>query len=224
MKAKSAAPPPPVRGPRVLIVEDHPILRRGLKDILAEEFPGIAFGEAADSRAAVAALEREAWDVVLLDIAIPGRDGLELLADVRRMRPATRTLVVSGFPEEEFAVRSFKLGAAGYLGKGQATEELVGAVKKILAGGKYVQPRLAERLAAALGNDHAAKSPHEALSARELQVLRLIAAGRTVKAIAAELALSEKTIATYRARLAEKTGLPTNVALARYAYRHGLAR
>jgi DNA-binding NarL/FixJ family response regulator len=133
-------------------------------------------------------------------------------------------LIVSAYPEEEFAVRAFKLGAAGYLGKTQAPDELVGAMKKILAGGQYVNAALAERLAAALGGHHAGGAPGEILSARELEVLRRIAAGRTIKAIAAEMALSEKTVATYRARLAAKTGLATNVDLARYAFRHGLAQ
>lgn len=223
MKSRSPASLPP-SGPRVLIVEDHPILRRGLKEILADAWPGATFGEAGDSRAAIQALERAEWDVMLLDIVMPGRDGLELLADARRIRPATRVLVVSAYPEEEFALRAFKLGAAGYLGKSQAPDELVCAMQKILAGGKYVNPGLAERLAGALGNARAVQTPHESLSARELQVLRRIAAGRTIKAIAAEMALSDKTIATYRARIAAKTGLSTNVELARYALQHGLAQ
>lgn len=209
---------------RVLIVEDHPILRRGLKEIVTEEYPDAVFGEAGDSRTAMQILQREEWDVMLLDISIPGRDGLELLAEARRIRPQTRVLVVSVYPEEEFAVRSFRLGAAGYLGKDQAPEKLLEALKKILGGGKYVSPVLAESLASALGGKNTAALPHEALSARELQVLRLIAAGKTVKAIAAELSLSGKTIATYRARIAEKTGMSTNVQLARYAFRHGLTR
>ena len=225
MKAKpKPRPSSPPCGPRVLIVEDHPILRRGLKEILANEYPEAEFGEAGDSRAALQALEGGEWDAMLLDISIPGRNGLELLADARRIRPKTRVLVVSAYPEEEFAVRAFKLGAAGYLGKNQAPDELVGAVKKILAGETYVNAALAERLASALGKPRADAALHEALSTRELQVLRLIAAGKTVKAIAAELALSGKTIATYRARIAEKTGLPTNVALTRYAFQHGLVQ
>jgi len=224
MKAslKSSKVPKP-RGLRVLIVEDHPILRRGLKEILHDEYPEAVFGEAGDSRTAIRFFEQQEWDLALLDISIPGRDGLELLQDARRIRPDMRVLVVSVYPEEEFAVRSFKLGAAGYLGKDQAPKKLVEAVKKILAGGKYVSPSLAEQLATALGS-HMDRSPTETLSTRELQVLRMIAAGKTVKAIAAELVLSEKTIATYRARIAEKTGLSTNVELARYAFRHRLAR
>jgi DNA-binding NarL/FixJ family response regulator len=214
--------PRPERGLRLLIVEDHPIVRRGLKDILEEAFPRATFGEADDSQGAARELQRGEWDAMLLDINIPGRSGLELLEDVRREWPKIRVLVVSAYPEEEFAVRAFRLGAAGYLGKTQASEELVAALRKILAGGRYVPTSLAERLAAALEEGDANREPHEALSARELQVLRLVAAGRSLKAIAAELALSEKTVSTYRARIAAKTGLATNVDLTRYAFQHGL--
>jgi DNA-binding NarL/FixJ family response regulator len=207
---------------RMLIVDDHAIVRRGLKEILADEYPEAAFSEAEDSRTALQELQRQEWDLVLLDINLPGRDGLDLLEEIRRLRPRTRVLVVSAYPEKEFAARSFKLGAVGYLSKSQASEELATAVKKILAGGKYVTASLAERLVDDLGAK-TSRAPHETLSPRELQVLRMIAVGKTVKEIAAELALSEKTIGTYRARIAEKTGLSTNVALTRYALQHGLA-
>ncbi|HOW80192.1 MAG TPA: response regulator transcription factor [Kiritimatiellia bacterium] len=207
---------------RVLLVEDHPIVRYALKGILAHAYPRAVIAEAEDARAALERLQGDPWDLILLDINIPGRGGLDLLQDVRRIRPDTRVLVVSAYPEEDFAVQAFKLGAAGYLEKSQAPEKILEAARKILAGGKYVNTLLAERLAAALGDHHADQSPREALSPRELQVLCLISEGRTIKAIAAELSLSEKTIATYRARLADKTGLSTNVELARYAFRHGL--
>jgi DNA-binding NarL/FixJ family response regulator len=205
----------------VLIVDDHAIVRRGLKEILADEYPEAVFGEVDDSRTALQELARQEWDLMLLDINLPGRDGLELLQEARRLHPGTRVLVVSAYPEEEFAVRSFKLGAAGYLAKSQAPDELITAVTKILAGGRYVTAALAERLVDDLVGD-TALAPHELLSSRELQVLRMIALGKTIKEIAAELALSEKTIATYRARIAQKTGLSTNVALARYAIQHGV--
>ena len=210
------------RGPRVLIVEDHPILRRGLKDILAAAHPRAVIGEAGDSRTACETLRRKTWDVMLLDLNLPGRGGLELLEDARQLAPETRVLVVSVYPEEEFAVRAFKLGAAGYLMKTRTPEELVQALDTILEGRTYVSPGLAERLAAALGEKAAGRCPADVLSIRELQVLRLIAKGQTIKNIAAELALSEKTIATYRARLAEKTRLASNVQLTRYAFQHGL--
>lgn len=208
----------------ILIVEDHPIVRRGLKDILTDEYPRAVFGDASDTPLAQAALERRKWDIVLLDINIPGRGGLEILEDIRRQYPQTKVLIVSAYPEEEFAVRAFKLGAAGYLSKNQASEELVTAVKKMLSGGKYVTASLAERLADAMNSGKANCAPHEALSPRELQILRLIADGKTIKQVAVELALSEKTVGTYRARIAEKTGLRSNVELTRYAFQHGLTQ
>jgi two-component system, NarL family, invasion response regulator UvrY len=206
---------------RILVVDDHEVVRRGLKQVLAEAFPGAHLGEADTSETAMAALSGSAWDLLLLDINIPGRSGLELLEDARRLWPALPVLVVSAYPEEEFAIRCIRLGAAGYLTKTSASAELVAAARKALAGGKYVTARLAERLMDVLGGE-ANPLPHEALSARELQVLRLVASGKTGKEIAAELHLSEKTIATYRARIAEKLGLSTVVELTRYALRHGL--
>lgn len=206
---------------RFLIVDDHEVVRRGLRQVLAEGFPGARFGEAASSPAALAALSDQEWDLVLLDINIPGRSGLEVLEDVRRSWPRLPVLVVSAYPEEEFAVRSLRLGAAGYLTKGSASDELVAAARKALAGGKYVTATLAEKLASVVGGDPG-QEPHAALSSRELQVLRLVASGRTAKEIAGELHLSEKTIATYRARIAEKLGLSTTVEIARYALRHKL--
>ena len=206
---------------RVLIVDDHEVVRRGLRQVLAEALPSARFEEADSSEAALGAIAGTAWDLVLLDVNIPGRSGLEVLEDAKRLRPSMPVLVVSAYPEEEFAVRCIRLGAAGYLTKNTASAELVAAARKVLAGGKYVTARLAERLMDVLGGD-AAAAPHEALSSRELQVLRLVASGRTSKEIAAELHLSEKTIATYRARISEKLGLSTIVELTRYALQHGL--
>jgi DNA-binding NarL/FixJ family response regulator len=177
--------------------------------------------EADTSETALAAIAATEWDLVLLDINIPGRSGLEVLEDARRLRPGLPVLVVSAYPEEEFAVRCLRLGAAGYLTKNTASTELVAAARKALGGGKYVTASLAERLVAVLGGE-AQPAPHEALSSRELQVLRLVASGRTSKEIAAELHLSEKTIATYRARISDKLGLSTIVELTRYALQHGL--
>ncbi len=207
----------------VLIVEDEAIVRRGLMEIVADAYPRAAFVEAGDSPTALQEFQRQKWDIVLLDINIPGRGGLDVLEDMRRIHPQVRVLVVSAFPEDEFAVRAFKLGAAGYLGKNQASDELVDAVKTILAGKKYVTASLAQRLAVALSGGDAA-APHDALSPRELQVLRLLAGGKTVKEIAAEFALSVKTVETYRARIAEKTGLSSNVELTRYSFQHGLTQ
>lgn len=206
---------------RILIVDDHEVVRRGLRQVLAEGFAGAEFGEAGTSSAATAALSSQPWDLLLLDINLPGRSGLEILEDVRRTFPRLPVLVVSAYPEEEFAVRSIRLGAAGYLTKSSASDELVAAARKALEGGRYVTASLAERLAGLLGGDFG-QEPHDSLSSRELQVLRLVASGRSAKEVAAELHLSEKTIATYRARIAEKLGVSTNVELTRYALLHKL--
>jgi len=205
----------------VLIVDDHEIVRRGLRQILQDEFPDLRVGEAADARQAVELFHREAWDIVLLDINMPGRSGLELLEDFKRLRPAVPVVVLSAFPEAEFALRSLKRGACAYVNKQSASDELLAAIRKGLAGGRYVTSALAEKLAASLAGE-APEAPHETLSARELQVLRLIAVGKSVKEIAGELSLSEKTVGTYRTRISEKMGLSTNVELARYALQHRL--
>jgi two-component system, NarL family, invasion response regulator UvrY len=207
---------------RVLIADDHEIVRHGLRDILTTRLGGkVTVAQAKDAGEAISRLTENEWDLVLLDINMPGRDGLEVLEEARRLRPKTPVLVLTSYPEEEFAVRAFKLGAAGYLTKQGASDELITAARRILAGGKYVTASLAERLASNLGAaDELA--PHEALSHRELQVLRLVAVGKSTKEIAADLALSEKTVATYRTRISEKTGLKTNVEIARYALKQGL--
>ena len=206
---------------RVLIVDDHETVRRGLKEIFADEFPELEIGEASHSQVALELIAGRQWDLVLLDINIPGRNGLEVLQEAKRLRPQTPVLVLSAYPEAEFALRSFKLGASSYLNKGRASDELVAAAKKALAGGRYVTASLAEKLAAALGGD-LEQAPHDSLSVRELQVLRMVARGMTIKEIAAELALSEKTVGTYRTRISKKMGLTTNVELARYALQHHL--
>jgi DNA-binding NarL/FixJ family response regulator len=207
---------------RVLIIDDHEVVRRGLKEIFEDKFSELHIGEAANSRAALELVATQDWDIVLLDINIPGRSGLEVLSEIKRLRSRTPVLVVSAYPEEEFAIRSLKLGASGYLNKSLAADEILAAVEKVLASGKYVTGSLAERLAAALGSD-VQQSAHESLSHRELQVLRLIASGRSIKEVAAEMALSEKTVATYRLRTAKKLGLDSNVELTRYALKHQLA-
>ena len=208
---------------RVLIADDHEVVRRGLKQILRDEFSKIKVSEAGTSQEALEAALGHALDLVLLDINMPGRSGLDVLQEIREQRPKLPVLVLSISPEEEFALRCLKLGAAGYLSKRSASDELILAVKKALAGGKYVTAALAEKLAASLAGGDAAQLPHEVLSNRELQVLRMIANGKTIKEISAELSLSEKTIATYRARISEKMGLATNVELTRYAIQHNLA-
>lgn len=201
---------------RVLLVDDHKILRRGLRGVIEEEYAGADFGEAENSQTALEQIYNGKWDLVLLDVNIPGRNGLDVLHEIKQVSPETPVLVISASPEEEFAVRALKLRAAGYLTKSCVADELKPAIKKALSGGRYVTAALAEKLAQSLGSD--LKGPlHETLSNRELQVLRMVAVGRTLKEIAAELSLSEKTVGTYRRRIAEKMGLSSNVELARYA-------
>ena len=206
---------------RILIADDHELVRRGLRQILAETFSKLVVGEAGDARQTLQAATKRSWDIVLLDINMPGRSGIEVLQDLRRLYPRLPVIVLSAYPEKDYAVRAFKLGAAGYVSKQSASRELIAAVRKALAGGRYITPSLAEVLAATVAGE-APALPHETLSNRELQVLRLVALGKPLKEIASELSLSEKTIGTYRMRIARKLRLSTNVELARYAARHKL--
>jgi two-component system invasion response regulator UvrY len=206
---------------KILVVDDHAVVRRGARELLAEEFPDAAFDEAATGEDAVARAAETAFDLVVLDLSMPRRGGLEALQDLRASRPAMPVLVLSHHAEEQYAVRAFRAGARGYITKESAPEELIGAARRVLAGGKYVSPALAEQLAAALA-DGGHAPPHETLSHRELQVLRMIALGKAVKQIAAELALSDKTVSTYRARVLEKMKMESNADLMRYALRAGL--
>ncbi len=206
---------------KILIVDDHAIVRRGMISLLREHFNDAEFGEAEDSRHGFVLALEKTWDLVLVDINMKGRSGLDLIRDIKGVKPALPVLVVSAHPEKDYAVRALKLGAAGYVSKQSAADILFSAVRRVLAGGRYVSPALAEQLAGSLAGVSGVGS-HDALSNRELQVLKMIASGKSLKEIGAELALSEKTVATYRARISEKMGLPTNVDLTRYAMRHGL--
>lgn len=206
---------------RILIVDDHALIRRGMISLLREHFSDVEFGEAGSSRQGFSSILEQDWDLALVDISMPGRNGLELIQDIRNVKPGLPVLVVSTHAERDYAIRTLKLGAAGYVSKQDAADVLVTAVKRVLAGGRYVSPALAELLAGSLSGG-AGESTHEALSNRELQVLKLIASGKTLKEIGDELALSEKTVATYRARIAGKMGISNNVDLTRYAMRHGL--
>ncbi|SDS43212.1 two component transcriptional regulator, LuxR family [Opitutus sp. GAS368] len=197
------------------------MVRQGLKQILADEFSRAAFGEAGTAQEAIAKVWEQEWDVVVLDITMPGRSGLEVLGEIRKSRPRLPVLVLSMHPEDQFALRMLKSGAAGYMTKESAPEALVGAIKKVLAGGRYVSPALAEQMAAYLGTD-VQKPPHERLSDREFLVLRLIASGKTVSQIADQLALSVKTISTYRARILEKMLMQSNAELTHYAIQNRL--
>ncbi len=204
---------------RILIADDHAVVRQGLKQILAGSFRRATFGEAADSSAALARVMQERWDVAILDLTMPGRSGLSLLAEIKRQQPALPVLILSMYPEDQFAIRLLKAGAAGYMTKESAPDELVGAVRKAVAGGRYITAALADRMAALLVND-AAQAPHEKLSDREFLVLNLIASGKPVGEIARELCLSVKTVSTYRARLLVKMGMANNAQLVHYAFQN----
>ncbi|HEY8141955.1 MAG TPA: response regulator transcription factor [Kofleriaceae bacterium] len=206
---------------RFLLVDDHSIVRRGLRDLLAEEFAGAEFGEAASGPEALALVARQPWSLMVLDVSIPGRDGLDVLEEVHALHPQTRVLVLSGHDEEQYAMRALRAGASGYVSKDTAPDELCRAVHKVLAGGRYVSSALAEKLADQLARP-GERAPHELLSNREMQVLKLLARGRSVKDIGAELSLSEKTISTYRTRILEKMNLKSNAELMRYALKTGL--
>lgn len=206
---------------RVLIVDDHAIVRRGLRDLLSDEFPGAAFGESSDARQALERLGKQKWDIVLLDIGLPGKSGLDLLKELRAKWPRLPVLVLSIHPEDQFAVRVLKAGAGGYMTKESAPEELVRAVRKILAGGRYVSSTLAERLALHVTKDFT-RTPHETLSDREYEIMCAIGSGKTVTEIAGELSLSVKTVSTYRTRILEKLGLKNSAQITRYAIRNGL--
>jgi DNA-binding NarL/FixJ family response regulator len=205
---------------KILLADDHAIMRKGLKDVLVEGLGPVEVGEAATGRDALEAVRKQAWDAVVLDVNLPDKNGIEVLKEMKALRPSMPVVVLSLHPEDQYAVRMLKAGAAGYLTKESAPEQLVTAVHKALAGGTYVSAALAEQLAAGLGTPSA--EPLATLSDREMEVLCLIAGGKTPTDIADTLALSVKTVSTYRARLLEKLNLKTTADLIRYALDHKL--
>jgi len=207
---------------RVLIADDHPIVRQGLRQLIADTTDMAVVAEATNAREVLAHLAAEPVDVALLDLVMPGANGLDLLETLHREHPALAVLVLSMHPEDQYALRALRAGAAGYLTKESAPDDLVQAIRKVHAGGRWITPRVAEQLAAYLGAP-AGKLPHETLSNREHQVLCLLAKAMSVKEIGQALHLSEKTISTYRARVLDKLGLKTTADLIRYAIRNGLA-
>jgi DNA-binding NarL/FixJ family response regulator len=206
---------------RILLADDHALLRQGLKQILSEEFPEAEFRETGTTQETLECLTAGEWDVVVLDVFMPGRSGLEVLDVIRQGHLRTPVLVLSSAPEEQLAVRVLRAGASGYLNKQAAPEHLVQAVRKIMQGGKYISGSLAERLASEASR--AGQAPHERLSDREFQVMRLLVQGRSLKEVAAELALSVKTISTFHTRIWEKLGVKNDVEMVHYALEHHLA-
>ena len=206
---------------KILIADDHAVVRQGLKQVLAEEFKRAQFAEACNAQETLDHVWAQPWDIVVLDVTMPGRSGLEVLKEIKRARPQMPVLMLSMHPEDQFAMRLLKAGASGYLSKESATSELIGAVKKAMAGGRYLSAAFAEKMAAFMVSDIQTHA-HEKLSDREFMILRMIAAGKPVGVIARELSLSIKTISTYRVRLLEKMGLTNNAELVHYAFRHQL--
>jgi len=207
---------------RVLVIDDHAILRQGLRKILEEAGDMSVGGEAANVAEALPLLDRGGWDVILLDIAMPGRNGIEVLERMRAHGDCTPVLVLSMYPEDQYGLRLLKLGAAGYMNKESAPLQLVEAIRRIAAGKKYIGPALAELLADEQIAGHGDRPPHEALSNREYQVFLRLAAGESATAIAETMCLSVKTVSTYRARILDKLALKNNAELTRYALRYGL--
>ena len=206
---------------RVLISDDHAILRRGLKEILMRELAGAVCGEAENAHEVLEQVQRQHWDLVSLDVTMPGPSGVDVLRDLKRLKPKLPVLVLSMHPEDQYGKRMLKAGASGYMNKDVAPDELIKAIHKVLGGGRYVSPALAEKLAVELGEE-SGRPAHETLSDREFEVLRMIASGKTVSEIADILHLSVTTVSTYRARILEKMNLTTTAELMHYALRNHL--
>jgi len=196
-------------------------VRRGVIEILRDSVPGAAFGEAETARRALELAKTEKWDLAILDVSLPDRSGLEVLKEIRGMDPAIPVLVLSMHSEEQFALRTLRAGASGYVTKRTAPQEIGEAVRRVLAGGRYITPSIAERMALEIA-DPKDKSPHERLSDREYQIFRRLAIGKTVKEIARELSVSVQTVSTHRARILAKMGFQTNAELTEYAIRDHL--
>jgi DNA-binding NarL/FixJ family response regulator len=203
------------RSTEVLVVDDHLVVREGLKRILEADGACIVVAEAANVNDALAWLRKRAFDLVLLDISLPEKTGFDLLRTIKKEMPAQRTLVLSAYRDDHYAVRALKEGADGYLNKESASASLIAAIRKVVSGGKYLTPALAERIVSEIGV-HQDGPLHELLSDRELAVMKMIAAGTSLKQVGERLHISPKTVTTYRARIIQKTGLPNNAELTRY--------
>lgn len=206
---------------KVLIADDHTLVRKGLKQILLDTRDIERVDEARDGKETINKIGKKDYDLVLLDISLPGRSGIDVLKQLKSLKPRLPVLILSMHPEEQYAVRSLRAGASGYLTKESAPDELIDAIRKVACGGKYITSSLAERLAGEIGPS-TVKPLHEALSDREYQVMCMIASGKTVKDIAEELNLSVKTISTHRARILRKMHMDNNAQLTHYAIKHSL--
>lgn len=206
---------------KILVVDDHAVVRHGVKQILGEHFHHAVIGEAQDAEHMFGEIEKSSWDMVVLDVGMPGKGGLEALKDLKRLQPKLPVLVLSAYPEDQLALRLIRAGAAGYLSKDSAPSELVHAIRKVLDGGRFISASVADLLAAHL--ESALEKPlHEQLSDREYQVMCLIAVGKSLKEIADDLSVSVSTINTYRARILEKMHMRNNTELTHYALENRL--
>lgn len=208
-------------GLNIILADDHAVVRQGVKQILAGAFPSARFGEAATARDVLEMVHDGHWDVVVLDLTMPGNNGLDVLKQIKHDRPELPVLILTMYPEDQFAMRAIRAGAAGYLNKEGAPEELVLALRKILSGGNYISAAVADELIVHTRQDDS-RPMHELLSDREFQVLCMIGSGKTVKDISTELSLSAATVSTYRARILQKMRLKTNADLMQYAIQKGL--
>ena len=206
---------------KILIADDHPIIRTGLRQIISEENDMKITGEAENAAQLFELLKKNTFDILILDISLPDLSGLEVLSKLKSMKNRVPILILSALPEEQYAVRVIKAGASGYLNKIAATDQLVSAVKKIIAGGRFISPQLSEKLLTVIGNDNG-KILHEKLSPREFEIMRLIASGSTVKDIAGKLFLSIPTVYTYRTRILEKMNMKTDSEIVQYCIIEGL--
>jgi len=205
--------------PKFLIIDDHPIVRKGIRQILEEMSGVIITDEAASAAEGLKKFSQNDYDVVLLDIHLPGRSGLEVLGDMKHMKPGIPVLILSMYPEEQYAIRALKSGASGYLTKDSAPDELLAAIRKVLDGKKYITQALAEKIFNGLDKDH---SRHDALSNREYEVMIQIGKGKSIKEIAGILSVSDKTVSTYKSRVLEKMGMYSNAELIKYVIQEGL--
>jgi two-component system, NarL family, invasion response regulator UvrY len=206
---------------KILIADDHPIVRQGFKQVLQDTADLVVADEAGNGQEVLGLVSKKDYDVILLDISMPGKNGLEVLKELKVLNPKIPVLILSIYPEEQYAIRALKAGASGYLTKASAPEELISAIRKVSRGGKFISSSLAEKIAYELDGD-SGKAPHETLSDREYQILLMIASGKTVSDIAAEMCLSVKTVSTYRSRIIDKMKLKNNAELTTYAIRNKL--